>query len=386
MDCQDVQTSNIPEQGGCFIIPPTILSMIAKNGSEKQKKDAERNIQSITSIRGRRLSLLTQTILPRQTTLTTLLQTQLDRLIYDAKRGSSLPGELKRKEGQGPTSDNDVDKAYDYSGDAYRLFKEVFGRNSIDHNGMSLVSSVHYVEPGEDFYNNASWNGEQMIYGDTDPSIFKTVLLRTVSAHEMGHGVVQHEGGLRYQKDTGALNEHFADVFGILAEQLIESQDANHSNWLIGEGIWADNVNGEALRSMSNPGTAYDDPLIGKDPQPKHMDSYVDLPVDPFNDWGGVHINSGIPNCAFCKAAKYLGGYAWESVGVIWYAALKVLPGKPGATTFQNLANTTTEIARLLFDGDPKKREAVYNAWKEVGIEPQILKGKEFVNLLISTR
>ena len=385
MVCPDVQISNVKEHPGCFIIPPTILKMIAKNGTEKQKKDAERNIESITSIRGRRLSLLRPTMPSGEKTLTTFLKAALNRLVYNAGHGSSLQQELARKEGEGTTGDNDIDKAYAYSGDAYKLFKEAFGRKSIDNNGMSLVSTVHYVEPAEDYYNNASWNGEQMIYGDTDPAIFKTVLLRTVSAHEMGHGVVQYEGGLTYQKDTGAINEHFADVFGILGEQITESQDVDQSNWLIGEGIWADSINGESLRSMSNPGSAYNDPLVGKDPQPKHMNGYVDLPIDMFNDWGGVHINSGIPNCAFYKAAKNLGGYAWETAGPIWNAALKVLPGKPNATTFQDLANTTSEICRQLFENDKEKQDAVYKAWKEVGLEPQKIRGREFINLLVSS-
>ncbi len=379
MVCGHDHSSNFKELPSCFIIHPIILKEIEKNGNEKQKEDAKRVMQSIISIRGRRLSLIRQ----HRPTLAPLLQPQLNRLVYSSKHSSSLPGELKRKEGQGSSGDIDVDKAYDYSGDAYRLFKEAFGRNSIDNQGMPLVSTVHYIEPNEEAYNNASWNGEQMIYGDTDPSIFKTVLLRTVSAHEMGHGVVQYEGGLTYQKDTGALNEHFADVFGILAEQLIRGEDANQSSWLIGEGIWADNIKGKALRSMLNPGTAYDDPLVGKDIQPDHMEKYVDLPIDPFNDWGGVHINSGIPNCAFCKASKHIGGNAWESTGLIWYAALKVLPGKPGNTTFQDLANTTTEFARRFFEDDAEKQDAVNKAWNEVGIEPQVLKGKEFINSIL---
>jgi Zn-dependent metalloprotease len=383
MVCGKIHTLN--PQFGCFIIPPNITQKILENGSERQKKDAERTMQSIISIRGRRLSLLSQAPLLGQTLLAKVLQTQLDRLIFDANGESSLPGELKRREGQGPRGENDVDKAYDFSGDAFRLFKEAFERNSIDNSGMTLISTVNYIEPGEEFYNNASWNGEQMIYGVPDPSIFKTFLLRTVAAHEMGHGVVQHEGGLRYQKDTGALNEHFADVFGILAEQLNRNEDSDQSKWLIGEGIWADTINGESLRSMSDPGTAYDDPLIGKDPQPKHINNYADLPVDPFNDWGGVHMNSGIPNHAFYKAAKNIGGPAWSSAGVVWYAALKVLPGKPSTTTFQDLANTTNEIASRLFNDD-SKRKAVYNAWKDVGIEPHVLEGKEAINLLVKAR
>jgi Zn-dependent metalloprotease len=253
MVCGKIHTPD--PQFGCFIIPPNITQKILENGSERQKKDAERTLQSIISIRGRRLSLLHQPLLG-QSLLSRVLQTQLDRLIYDANGESSLPGDLKRREGQGTTGGNDVDRAYDFSGDAYRLFEEAFERNSIDDSGMTLVSTVNYIEPGEEYYNNASWNGEQMIYGVPDPSIFKTFLLRTVAAHEMGHGVVQHEGGLRYQKDTGALNEHFADVFGILAEQINRNEDAGQSKWLIGEGIWADNINGKSLRSMSDPGTA----------------------------------------------------------------------------------------------------------------------------------
>jgi Zn-dependent metalloprotease len=382
MVCGHGHSLSFKEHSGCFIIHPIILKEIQRNGNEKQKEDAKRVMDSIISIRGRRLSLIRQ---PRPT-LAPLLQLQLNRLVYSSQHSSSLPGDLKRKEGQGSTGDNDIDKAYDYSGDAYRLFKDVFGRNSIDNHGMPLVSTVHYIEPGEDTYNNASWNGEQMMYGDTDPGIFKTVLLRTVAAHEMGHGVVQYEGGLTYQKDTGALNEHYADVFGMLAEQLITGQDVNQSNWLIGEGIWADNIKGKALRSMLNPGTAYDDPLVGKDIQPDHMEKYVDLPVDPFNDWGGVHINSGILNCAFCKASKYIGGNAWESTGLIWYAALKVLPGKPDDTSFQDLANATTEIARRFFADDSKKQDALNRAWTEVGIEPQVLKGKEFIKSILRTQ
>ena len=61
---------------------------------------------------------------------------------------------------------------------------------------------------------------------------------------------------------------------------------------------------------MSAPGTAYDDPILGKDPQPADMDHYVELKED--EDDGGVHINSGIPNRAFYLAATAIGGPAWE--------------------------------------------------------------------------
>ena len=56
---------------------------------------------------------------------------------------------------------------------------------------------------------------------------------------------------------------------------------------------------------MKAPGTAYDDPVLGKDPQPAHMDDFVETDQDN----GGVHINSGIPNHAFYLAATAIGGY-----------------------------------------------------------------------------
>ena len=382
MECNHKVPSNKGEIMGCFIIHPIILQEIEKNGNEQQKKDAQRAMQSIISIRGRKLAQHGQVKLP---TLAATLKPPLRRKVCDSRGSGSLPGMIKREEGQAATGDKDVDAAFDLSGDAYTLFEKVLQRKSIDNNGMPLVSSVHYIEPGEQFYNNASWFDNQMIYGDADPNVFTTVLLRTVAAHEMGHGVVHFEGGLVYSNDTGAMNEHFADVFGILAEQFFKKQDVNQSNWLIGEGIWAKNIKGKALRSMSNPGTAYDDSLVGKDIQPDHMDKYLRLPNTPDGDWGGVHINSGIPNCAFYKASKYIGGNAWETTGLIWYAALRSLPGKPSNTTFQDLANVTTEIARRLFEGEPEKQDALHKAWTEVGLQPKILNGTEFINSLISS-
>ena len=142
----------------------------------------------------------------------------------------------------------------------------------------------------------------------------------TVAAHELTHGVTEVEAQLIYQKQSGALNESMSDVFASVVKQYINGrQDAEQADWLIGEGIWRDDIQGSALRSVSNPGSAYDDPLIGKDPQPAHMDDYVRT----HEDNGGVHINSGIPNRAFYLAATGIGGFAGEKAARIWYAALR---------------------------------------------------------------
>ncbi|KAJ5089586.1 hypothetical protein N7532_008270 [Penicillium argentinense] len=117
---------------------------------------------------------------------------------------------------------------------------------------------------------------------------------------------------------SGALNESIADAFGVMIKQWGEGKcpkTVDQADWLIGEGIWASDVNGRALRDMKNPGTAYNDPQVGKDPQPAHWKDFKELPLS--KDRGGIHINSGIPNRAFFLAATMIGGYAWEGAGLI---------------------------------------------------------------------
>src|SRR5262249_42131489 len=137
------------------------------------------------------------------------------------------------------------------------------------------------------------WDGQQMVFGDGDGVLFigftKAV---DVIGHELTHGVTQYECGLEYHDEPGALNESISDVFGTLVKQYALKQDVTAGDWLIGNGLLAPSVNGKALRSMKDPGTAYDDPQLGRDPQPAHYKNYVRTSEDN----GGVHLNSGIPN------------------------------------------------------------------------------------------
>ena len=218
------------------------------------------------------------------------------RTIYDARKLKLLPGKLVRGEGDPKSADVAVNEAYDGAGATYDLYFEEYGRNSIDGRGMRLDSSVHYSRN----YDNAFWDGRQMVYGDGDNIIFQRFTKSIdVIGHELTHGVTQYEAELEYQDQPGALNEHFSDVFGSLVKQRTLGQTAAQADWLIGEGLLAKDVHGVALRSMKEPGTAYDDPRLGKDPQPAHMRDYLDTDEDS----GGVHVNSGIPNKAFCLAA-----------------------------------------------------------------------------------
>src|SRR5262249_55018078 len=223
------------------------------------------------------------------------------RTIFDAGHGFGLPGQVVRRENDPPTADVAVNEAFDALGATYEYFFEVHGRDSIDGRGLPLDATVHYRRS----FNNAFWNGRQMVFGDGDGEIFgRFTQSLDVIGHELTHGVTQYEAGLDYHGQSGALNEHMSDVFGSLVKPATLRQTAKKADWLIGAGLWAKGIHGKALRSMKAPGTAYDDPRIGKDPQPAHMDGYVDTD----DDNGGVHINCGIPNHAFYLASTGFGG------------------------------------------------------------------------------
>ena len=138
-----------------------------------------------------------------------------------------------------------------------------------------------------------------------------------------------------------------------MVKQQVLGQDAADADWLIGEGLFTAKVNGVALRSMKAPGTAYDDPVLGKDPQPADMDGYVTLPADSQHDNGGVHTNSGIPNRAFYLAATGIGGTSWEGAGLVWY---DVLTGSKVTKDidFAGFAALTVDAAKARF-GDASR-------------------------------
>jgi Zn-dependent metalloprotease len=336
------------------ILPPHILRHIAEHGNEGQKSWAWSTLLLSEQIRGQRATM-TQLMAIGSTPTGTLRRT-----VYDARHGARLPGKIVRTEGAPASKDVSVNEAYDGAGATYTLYSKVYGRNSIDDRGMRLDSSVHYRRA----YDNAFWNGQQMVYGDGDGQLFNRFTIAVdVIGHELTHGVTQYEAGLNYQDQSGALNESFSDVFGSLVKQYSNKETAAKANWLIGEGLLAPGVHGVALRSMKAPGTAYDDPVLGKDPQPADMAHY-DQTTD---DNGGVHINSGIPNKAFYNVAVRIGGYAWEKAGMIWYVTLRdrLRPD----SDFQAAADLTFAVAGQLYGKGSKAQNAVKAGWAGVGIK-----------------
>ncbi|TWB38882.1 M4 family metallopeptidase [Nitrospirillum viridazoti] len=336
----------------CFIIPPHMMEHVATNASDPTlRKRALHNLYHQGQLRGMRASM-------NQFAFAGLGTGTKQRTVYDAQHGGDLPGTLVRSEGQPDGQDVAVNEAYAYAGQTYDFYLEVMKRNSVDDKGMRLDSTVHYSTD----YDNAFWNGQQMVYGDGDGEIFdRFTKCLDVIGHELTHGVTQFTAGLTYSSQSGALNESFSDVFGSLIKQYAAGDTADQADWLIGEGLLIPKAgtNRTALRSMKAPGTAYDDPTLGKDPQPATMKDYYSGSDDNY----GVHINSGIPNHAFYLAATAIGGKAWETAGLIWYETLTTRLQL--WSEFKDAAAATREVAQKHGAAAAK---AVDDAWTAVGL------------------
>jgi len=150
---------------------------------------------------------------------------------------------------------------------------------------------------------NAYWNGRVMAYGDGDQEFKPLAGGKDVAGHEMTHGVIQHTADLIYQNQSGALNESFADVFGVMIDR---------ANYLMGEDIMKASTGKSALRDLSNPKNTQ---ILS--PQPSTMTEYQNLSADQDN--GGVHINSGVPNKA---AYLVINAITREKAERIYYRAL----------------------------------------------------------------
>jgi Zn-dependent metalloprotease len=335
----------------CSILPPHILRKLADKPELRDR--VLRDLASTARLRGIREAFAMPLLAQQPGTK--------HRTIFDAQTKTNLPGTQVLDEGGPQSADVEVNEAYSYSGDTYDFYLKVFNRNSVDDHGVTLTSTVHY----DNGYDNAFWNGQQMIYGDGDGQYFQrfTICLDVIG-HELTHGVTQNEAQLIYNGQSGALNESISDVFGSLIKQWANNQTVDQADWLIGSGLFTPAVQGKAIRSMSAPGTAYDDPNIGKDPQPAVMSDYVNTTQDN----GGVHINSGIPNRAFFLAAKAIGGYAWQKAGLIWYRALN--GSLSPSANFQDMANATATVAGSLFGQNSNEKQAVSDAWATVGVPP----------------
>ena len=340
----------------CSILPPLILRALATRGDAEDRARAAVALEMSAAPRVERqavamLAATGELVAPPR---------RKRRVVFDARTEHELPGLNVRSEGAPRGRDEAVNEAYEGAGKVYDFFRRVYGRSSIDDRGMRIDSTVHF---GDDF-NNAHWNGRQMIYGDGDGKYFhRFTAALDVIGHELTHGIAQYTANFGASGQCGALAEHFCDVFGVLVKQYWRGESAEQSDWLVGADLFTRRVRGKAVRSLKAPGTAFDDPILGRDPQPAHMRAYVKTSADD----RGVHINSGIPNHAFYRVATLLGGPAWEVAGRIWYRALT--NELMSRSRFQHCADATWRAAGELYGPGSAPQEAVQAGWRAVGIE-----------------
>jgi Zn-dependent metalloprotease len=324
---------------------------------------------------------------------------------YQAQlKSESENARLKGDDSAWPKS---AQNAFNNAQKVFQFYKELFGRNSINGKGMDVISGVRLrtlvttvdQNTGEETLaldyagkpiripeNNAFWDGKMMCYGEGDNVVFTDFTAGPdVIGHELTHGVTQYTCALRYEGQSGALNEHLSDAFGIAYRHWLEGEkDPKTANWFIGDKIISDDFkrmvkvrnfgHWDALRSMAAPGTAFDvkkDQNAGKDLQPAHM---KDLFTGD-QDNGGVHINSGIPNHAFYLFATSVPTPSWDIPARVWYQTIttakfgKLVRDSSGVServaTFQEFANATITAAKTVA---PDQVQHLQDAWKKVGV------------------
>lgn len=331
------------------VVPPRLLRRLLVHDDAEIREVALSTLLTTARLRGQR-ELLGQASESYSTN-------GLSRTVQNAANNSTPSGKVMRSEAGRRSTDEAANDVYDGLGATYDLFQTVFHRDSVDGRGRRLDAVVHFGHR----FNNAFWNGAQLVFGDADGKAFlgftKSI---DIIAHELTHAVTQFTCNLEYHGQSGALNESMSDVFGSMVKQYALRQHVRAADWLIGDGILGPVVPGVALRSLKAPGTAY----LGDD-QVSTMMSYVQTPDTDAGDWGGVHRNSGIPNHVFYLVATRLGGFAWEGAGQIWYDALLALRSN---ADFKSCATMTYYMAGRRFGVNSREQQEVGNAWTEVGV------------------
>jgi Zn-dependent metalloprotease len=337
------------------IIPPVLLQELAKTGGDEDRDALLRTLAVDATLRTARVH---NSLVGAPVNATTVRQSVTPgkpvRTIYDCENQEvrTTPKQM-RGEGDPDSDDVTVNEAYAGLGDTYAFYWDRFQRDSIDDQGLPLHGWVHY---GQD-YDNAFWDGTEMVFGDGKMFDRFTKSLDVIG-HELTHGVTEHEAGLQYLNQSGALNESISDVFGVQVKQYKLGQTVEEADWLIGADIVKEGFPGKALRSMAEPGTAWE-----RDDQPANMKDYVNT----MSDNGGVHTNSGIPNKAFHDVAMALGGHSWEKAGRIWYETLRDPRVKPNAN-FRSFAGRTMATVRRLYGASGEEAKAVADGWEGVGV------------------
>ncbi|KAI1322728.1 metalloprotease [Xylariaceae sp. FL0255] len=277
-------------------------------------------------------------------------------VVYDAEnrtvRDKDFPGPLVHRVGQELNDDNVVNEVWRSMIIVLNFFANVFGWRSYDNQCGDVRMVVHYSKN----YMNINWDpvSNYFLFGDGAEGVLYGWYLIDMVGHEFTHAVVAHIAPLLYVGESGALNEHLGDVFGIMARQWFTQQDTDQTDWLFGKGgvLVGDEDRPMGLRSLKAPGTAYTSSILGNDPQPAFFRDFDDKDYR----WAdtATHLNSGIPNKAFYLVAHGLGGRSGRI---------------PKRCTFLQFADITVDTASELYG--LREETTVRDAWNAVGVMHQ---------------
>ncbi len=294
----------------------------------------------------------------------------MSRLTYSASNRPILPGNLILQDEQ-MTDDEVAQAAHSNIEKVYQYYKNTLGRDSYDGQGGRLVSTVHFRQRSAEPYNNAFWSSRrgQMVYGDGDGTRFAPLAFALdIVGHELTHAVASETAKFVYAEQSGALDESFADFFGVMI-----SSQGPVVDWEVGEGVYTPYRYGDALRDMADP---------SKYRQPEHMDDYMalaqgELPDSNKNDNGYVHSNSGIPNKAaylICEGGRFHGiqvqGISREKTEQIYYLALSEFLRSATASrwTFLEARRALLNACHQRYGNAGVEYAAIKNAWAAVGV------------------
>ena len=274
--------------------------------------------------------------------------------VLDAGFSNQIQGVGSDPNGDGVFDDNAGVRAggavYYWMSQAYDWLLSTFNWTSFDNNGSAMKIVVNYREDPSTGFDNAYWNGRELVFGDGQNLYYNLAYGADAAAHELCHAITENTAQLVYQFQSGALNESFSDVYASLFDD---------GNWLIGEAIVQPQFGAPALRSMEDPNQGLNPGANGW--QPKNMEQFVNLTAQQDN--GGVHVNSGIPNYAFYQIATAIGR---GDAGQIFHRALSTYLSRN--SDFADMRNAAEQSAKDLFGDGSAQHQAVMNAYSAVGI------------------
>ena len=280
-----------------------------------------------------------------------------NRRAYTANNGTTLPGTLRRSEGQGASGDVDVDAYYNNAGTTYDFYQNKWNRDSYNNAGAVLTGSVHYSNN----YCNAFWNSTQMVYGDGNgSSCLPLARSIDVTAHELTHAVTENESGLIYSGESGGMNESLSDIFGAGAESFADGGGTGPMTVSADTRKVGEDIQPPALRYMNDPAA-----------DGSSLDFWTSASgnVD-------VHYSSGISNLAFYlmsqggthprgKSTQQVAGIGIENAIRVFYA-INVDYLTP-SSNFLAARNASMTAANALGFSQAQK-DSVQNAWAAVGV------------------